>query len=122
MLDRSMMEHLHVNETGVVSLEKDFTDRLKLAVDLFGNRAFRFQDDEGRWQLSVPLYDGIMVAVDRLWESRKQLLSSKAEVAQKVVSVLKNEAAFEVIVGRPNTANAVQRRMDVLTKAIESAV
>lgn len=122
MLDRCMMEHLQTKEQELARSANDFKDRLALAAELFGKKVFRYEDEEGRWQLSVPLYDGVMVALDRLWESRKQLVSSKVSVSQRVAKMLKNSSAFEVIVGRPNTAKAVQKRMDIVTKTIEGAI
>jgi hypothetical protein len=79
---------------------------------------FRYIDEDGNWQLSQPLYDGVMVALDRLWEKRKDLLSSKAKIISNLESLLKDPEAFDVIVGRPNTANAVRKRMDILFDAI----
>jgi Protein of unknown function DUF262 len=122
MLDRCMVEHLHATDEDIFRLEKDFVERLELAAKVFGKAVFRYEDEDGRWQLSVPLYDGVMVALDRLWQRRKNLILSKADAVAKVTHVLKNEANFEVIVGRPNTARAVQKRMDILAKAIESAI
>lgn len=122
MLDRCMEDHLNDKEPDVETLSKDFTERIELAREVFGANTFRYQDETGDWRLSHPLYDGIMVALDRTWTKRKNLISAKAKVAQKVTELIKNESAFEVIVGKPNTAKAVLRRMELLTKAIESAL
>ena len=122
MLDRCMVEHLHTDQAELDRFAKDFKDRLTLASGIFGDKVFRYEDEDGKWQLSVPLYDGVMIAIDRLWDKRKKLQSARTLVMQKVARLLKNEDAFEVIKGRPNTAKAVQRRMDILTKAIESAI
>jgi hypothetical protein len=63
-----------------------------------------------------------MVALDRLWESRAKLISAKTRIADKITRLLKNEDNFEIIVGKPNTAKAVQKRMDLLTKTIENTI
>ena len=82
---------------------------------------FRHEDDKGKWRLSQPLYDGVMVAVDRLWEKREQLVKKKSLVTKGLSKLLGNEAAYEVIVGRPNTAKAVGKRVDLIVRAMERA-
>jgi hypothetical protein len=119
MLDRCMEEHLNVTTTQLSDLKEDFKTRLKLAQDLFGAHVFRYKDEEGKWQLSQPLYDGVMVAIDRLWPKRERLLLARTRVVERVTHLMKKPSAFEVIVGRPNTAKAVQKRMKLLGKAIE---
>lgn len=67
-----------------MQLEEDFKGRLGLARDIFGDRVFRFKDDKGEWQLSKPLYDGVMVALDRLWPKRDRLLSTRTKIVKRV--------------------------------------
>jgi hypothetical protein len=122
MLDRCMAENMNAKEPEINAFIKDFRSRLKLAHDIFGKRVFRYENEKGDLEVSQPLYDGVMVALDRLWDSRANLISAKTRVVEKVERLLGNEAKFEIIVGKPNTAKAVQERMDLLTQAIESAI
>lgn len=119
MLDRCMEEHLNVTAAQLSDFKDEFRTRLKLAHDLFGAHVFRYKDEDGKWQLSQPLYDGVMVAIDKLWPKRERLLSVKAHIIGRVNQLLRKPSAFEVIVGRPNTAKAVQKRMHLLARAIE---
>lgn len=119
MLDRCMEDHLHVTKAEALALKEIFETRLKLAHDLFGDHVFRYLDEERKWQLSQPLYDGVMVAIDALWSRRDQLLSARSRIASSVRRLLKKPSAFEVVVGRPNTAKAVKKRIRILAKAIE---
>jgi len=119
MLDRCMEEHLNVTSKQLSDLREDFRSRLTLAQNLFGASVFRYKDENGTWLLSQTLYDGVMVAIDRLWAKREHLLSTKARVVARVTHLLRRPSAFEVIIGRPNTAKAVQKRMKLLVKAIE---
>ena len=119
MLDRCMEEHLNSTKNELADLHQAFQTRLKLARDIFGDRVFRYRDEEGRWQLSQTLYDGIMVALDTLWGKRERLLKSKARIVRQVNRLLGRPSAFDVIIGRPNTAKAVRKRMDLLVKAIK---
>jgi len=122
MLDRCMIENMEAKEPEINALTEDFKTRLKLAHDIFGARAFKYENAKGEFETSQPLYDGVMVALDRLWDSRTKLTSAKARIVDKTARLLKNEANFEIIVGKPNTAKAVQKRMDLLTKTIEDAI
>ena len=72
--------------------------------------------------MSIPLYDGLMIALDRLWEQRDQLILAKKKVVSAVGRVLEDDAKFEVIVGKPNTAKAVLNRMELLEGALRSAI
>ncbi len=121
MLDRCMgaEEHVNATKTELAGFKEVFQSRLKLARKLFGDRVFRYKDEEGKWKLSQPLYDGIMVALDRLWPKRDRLLSARTRVVGRVNKLLSRLRAFEVVVARPNTAKAVLKRMKLLTKAIE---
>jgi hypothetical protein len=114
-----MKEHIDATKTELAGFKEDFQSRLKLARKLFGDRVFRYKDEGGKWKLSQPLYDGIMVALDRLWPKRDRLLSARTRVVGRVNKLLSRPRAFEVIVARPNTAKAVLKRMKLLTKAIE---
>jgi hypothetical protein len=118
MLDRCMKDHLIVTAGQLSDLKDDFKSRLKLAQEIFGERVFRYRDETGRWQLSLPLYDGVMVAIDRLWSCRERLLAARTRVVARVSHLLRRPSAFEVIVGRPNTAKAVRKRMRLLGTAI----
>ena len=55
------------NITGpeLAQIEEDFKERIKLAKDVFGAKMFRYTDMHGKAQTSQPLYDGVMVALDR---------------------------------------------------------
>jgi hypothetical protein len=122
MLDRVLEEHQNVPGPELAQMAQDFKDRIRLAKEVFGAKVFRYNDKDGKPQLSQPLYDGVMVALERLWPKRKDILASKAAVVKSVDRLFKDDQAFEVIVGKPNTAKAVQKRLDLLTKAIEGAL
>ncbi len=121
MLDRCMEENVDLPDSEIATLQQEFESRLKLAHDLFGERTFRYADQEGNWKHSQPLYDGIMVALDHLWAKRQRLLARKERIRSAVNALLRKESAYEVIVGRPNTAKAVLKRVDLLAAAIDKA-
>ena len=122
MLDRAMEKRQNATPAEIATFEADFKERVRLAQEVFGAKTFCFPDKHGDWQLSQPLYDAVMVALDRLWDKRKGLVRSKAKVMQSLEHLFKDEAAFEVIAGKPNTAKAVIKRMTLVTNAISSAL
>lgn len=122
MLDRCMEDNLTTPAEQVVVLGAEFRERLKVALKIFGDKAFKHQGDSGQWIHSRPLYDGVMVAIDRLWLKREALIKNKTKVAAGIATLLSNKAAYEVIVGRPNTAKAVEKRIDLLAKAMERSL
>jgi hypothetical protein len=119
MLDRCMEENLSSTQKELADLQEEFHSRLQLARDIFGEQVFRYRDEEKKWQLSQPLYDGIMVAIDNLWSKRDRLLKERVRIVREVKTLLRKPSAFEVIVGRPNTARAVRKRMDILLRAVK---
>jgi len=121
MLDRCMEDNEHASADVLAEMREAFETRLSLAKDIFGDKVFKYEDEDGSWKLSQTLYDGVMVALDRLWDKRKFLKAARSKVSRAVHGLLKRPKAYEVIVGRPNTANAVKNRMDLLAKTIESA-
>ncbi len=118
MLDRCMEQNLDLPEDEISRLKGDFRSRLKLAYDIFGERAFRYEDEHRKWQLSQTLYDGVMVSLDILWSERERLLSERNRVFARLTRLLSRPPAFEVIIGRPNTAKAVRKRMKLIVRAI----
>lgn len=119
MLDRCMEENANTSPAELSELESDFKTRLELANELFGDHVFRYEDENKKWQLSKPLFDGIMVALDRLWARRDLVKSRKTKVVRNVARLLGTPSAFEVIIGKPNTAKAVLRRTELLLKALK---
>jgi hypothetical protein len=119
MLDRCMELHLDDTREELTILKKDFQTRLALASDVFGSHVFHYKDENG-WHSSRTLFDGVMVALDRLWDRRDKITAKKDDVRRRLEELLQKPDAFEVIVGRPNTAKAVLNRMELLTKALKA--
>jgi hypothetical protein len=114
MLDKCMEDHVDVPDEQVECEAEEYRERLSVAVKLFGRQAFRYQDADGDWHLSQPLYDAVMVAVDRKWEYLAELLKRKTPIRAALAALLRKEDAYKVIVGRPNTAKAIGARIDLV--------
>jgi len=119
MLDDCMERYQDISQDDADKLGALYVEVLTTAHQIFGNRVFRLKTPKGKWELSVPLYDGIMVAISRLLNTKDQLISEKAAIMKRVETLLGDVKAYEVIVGRPNTSQAIRDRLHILTKAVE---
>jgi hypothetical protein len=88
---------------------------------LFGARAFRL-DESRKHELSLPLYDAEMVAVDRLYEHRSDLVQKSTQVLQSLDEALTDEDTYELIVARPNTADAIKKRLAKVEEIFRSVI
>lgn len=114
MLDKCMEDYLELQPSEINTLREEFQDRLSFAIQVFGKHAFRYQDEKGEWRLSQPLYDAVIVAIDRLWLQKDNFLKHKDKIQKSLSNLLKNEDAYAVIVGRPNTAQAIEDRIKLV--------
>lgn len=121
MLDRCIEDGLTASADEILALKSDFRTRLDLAWRTFGGNVFRYRNEQNKWKPSIPLYDAVMVALDTLWGASDRILAEKAKVVQAVDALLSKKAAYEVIIGRPNTATAVKKRIDLLIKVMKAA-
>jgi hypothetical protein len=115
-----MTDYKDISAEEIGEMEHDFGERLTLAHDVFGARTFRYPD-EGVWKLSQPLYDAVMVAVDRLYEQKKRVIAKKGAVQSAIAKLFDDEDAYGIIVGRPNTAKAIRDRIDLIESTVKSA-
>jgi hypothetical protein len=64
-----------------------------------------------------------MIATHRLIQRKAELIKRKAKVVQAVDKLTRHGTeSYETIVGRPNTAAAIQRRINVVEKAMRDIV
>jgi hypothetical protein len=106
-----MKEHRALDETTRREWSARFLSLLGLAKDIFGKDTFRITDHDGKKKLSQPLYDAVMVSLDRLYEHRQALLTNKVRIVEQLNRKLRQKAFYALVVGRPNTAGAVKTRL-----------
>jgi hypothetical protein len=121
---RSMLDNCMEKNQGISKEDADQLGELYLAAQevahkIFGKHTFRLRNAKGRWEHSVPLYDGIMIAIDGLMDHKDSLVKNKARIAQKVEDLTNDPTAKEVIIGKPNTAQAIKDRLRILKEALE---
>lgn len=115
ILDTCMEDHIDDDKHEIDKLRHLFVSRLELGHKIFGAELFRLKrPKKSGLILSIPLYDALMVALDRLYDSKDQLIASSSRIRRKVKEYLSDEENYELVVGRANTAAAVKERQDAL--------
>lgn len=135
MLDKCMEVNQHAGPESIAEMKDAYRSRLRLASELFGQNVFRLPPDEkGRRALSEPLYDAVMISLDRLFDRRDELLARKVQVVEALAARLEDRATpffgaddkrgsfFELVVGRGNTAEAIKDRLDAMQQVLEGAL
>jgi hypothetical protein len=112
MLDRFMEDHLNVSKEEVEEFKTTFISCLEIAHKIFGEETFRLPSDGAKkGTLSQPLYDAVMIAIDRLYPQRERLLARANELKRRLEAALRDDDFYELVVGRANTADAIKKRL-----------
>lgn len=119
ILDRTMESYLQISDQDLTSMRELFVSTLSKASELLGGDAFKLYNKAGmRTIKSKPLFDATMVALAR-GKSTWERLREPAAARNSVEALLKPDSeSYETVVGRANTANAIKRRIAVLSKAL----
>jgi hypothetical protein len=119
ILDETMERNLNSSEEDLDIKKELFVATLEKAIELLGNSAFKLYNKNGlRTVRSKPLFDATMVALAR-GKPKWAQLNAPEKARQNVEALLKpNSDAYETVVGRANTANAIRQRIAALSKAL----
>lgn len=121
ILDGRMEDWMEMDDTSAVAARKEYLERLEVAYNLFDQKPFRLgQGDSDK--PSESMYDAVMVAINRLWASRDNLLLAKAHVAQRYWAALDTPEKIEQFSGRANTASDVKSRINAMTVMLTEAI
>jgi hypothetical protein len=119
MLDKCMAENREASNETLAALKKAFEDALEVSFAIFGPHTFRIRTPKEKWKHSQPLFDGVMVAVDSLIGQSEALIKNKTKIATALQNALKDLDTYDIVVGRPNTAVAVKKRIAIITKILK---
>lgn len=124
ILDKCMEDYRPLDQATVTKWRTEFVERLQVAKDIFGDETFKIDEGSNRKTLSQPLYDAVMVSIDRLYARRAELVRAKSKITAKLGKKLRRRKArfYELIVGRANTADAVKKRLDAVEKLFLSCI
>lgn len=113
MLDKCMVANLETEESALIVMADEFRSRIDLACALFGSSAFKLKDlDKGQAKVSQPFYDAIVIACDRQFANRSELLKKKKKLKADLTLAVNDSEVYELIVGRANTADSIKKRLD----------
>jgi hypothetical protein len=122
ILDRYMRENRDLAIEQIADLRQTFQQALAVANEIFGSHTFRIPDARGRWRLSQPMFDAVMVGIDNLIGNRAKLIKNRVKIERALTQKLKKPKTYEIIVGRPNTANAIRQRISIVTHLLRRFV
>jgi Protein of unknown function DUF262 len=115
MLDECMKRNRSASDLDIKEMKNRFESRIKVAHEIFGIDAFKLPLSRGG-KHSRPLFDALMIGIDRNWANRAGLVRRRNALKVKLATMLRNERTYELVIGRPNTAKAVLRRIQLIEK------
>ena len=118
ILDRCMENNVNVSEAEVFVLQKRFEDALDVAVCIYPEQVFDFPGKHAKGRASIPLYDATMIAIDRKIAHRDLISESGPAILKRLELLLDDSDNYDIIIGKPGTAQAIRRRIDLVTEVI----
>ena len=122
ILDRCMERHVADSAETIDSLREDFTRALVLAHRIFGDHTFKLKNQAGHFVTSQPLFDAVMVSLDRLKDREDDLVAAQHRICGAFQKEMVKDHIYGIIVGRPNTATALKGRISLVQGILESAI
>jgi hypothetical protein len=113
ILDTCMKENRDATPQQIDYLRATFLECLRIAHSIFGEHTFRVRAN-GKWQPSQPLFDAVMVSIEKLAQHEAKLVANRARIRESLAQQMDEESTYEIIVGRPNTAKAVRARISAV--------
>lgn len=123
ILDKCMANNRKLDELEVESLGDLFRSRIDFAYELLGVDAFKLKSIKtGEFTFSQPYSDAIIVACDRLFDRKREVLRQKLPLRKALLKAVSNHNAYELIVGRANTADSIRNRLDLVEKTFQEVL
>lgn len=117
MLDRAMEARLTPGEADLA--KKEFKEQFKFLYDLFEKNPFAVPSRaDGRVRVSAAIYDAAMVAANRNWLHRDEIVKNRVKVISRMKEAIDSDVEYEVLIGRGNTAESAKDRIDLLQKIL----
>jgi hypothetical protein len=110
-----MHENRDAPPTEIDSLRDHFLNCLRIAHAVFGEHTFRIRDKKKKWRHSQPLFDAVMVSTEELAQCENKLIANKHKILDSLSKAMEKQEVYEIIVGRPNTANAIKQRVSIVS-------
>ncbi|MGO4265117.1 DUF262 domain-containing protein [Stenotrophomonas sp. TAB6] len=124
ILDRCMERNADCTPAAREVMKTQFLSRLNFADELFDGKPFSMSDP-GAPEMYRPvagIYDGVMVAIDELWESRGGLLARKEDIQAAYVRVIAARREGGELTGAANTSADIRKRIGIFRELFERFV
>lgn len=120
ILDNCMERYQNINVKEQTELKNLFITRLKACSEIFEDKCFKIPEKTGELKLSQPLFDAVMIGVDRLYENKDELIKHKKRIQSGLLKSFENKNTFDLIVGKPGTSQAIKDRAEFIESFLES--
>ncbi|MET3501097.1 hypothetical protein ABIC45_002709 [Mucilaginibacter rubeus] len=120
ILDSCMERYQKADDDEIIVLRNLFISRLETSHAIFEENVFRIKDSHGKLRLSQPLFDGVMIAIDRLYEDKDTLIQKKKQIQEALNKSLEDPNVYDLLIGKQNTAPAIIKRNDFITELLKS--
>ena len=123
MLDRKMERLKHISKDKAEQLKIEYRSRIDFLFKLFKEEPFQIPSGKsGRKRVSIGLYEASMVAIDKLWKFKDNIIADQNQVIDRLEKATRNEEKHSIIVGRrsvkgrESAVQAVQDRINLVKK------
>ena len=120
-LDNCMKEYSDISGDKANELENLFLSRLEVALAIFEDKTFHLPTGSKTNKPSTPLFDAVMVAIDRLYLHREALIACRDKIRNSINKELQKQDVYEVIIGKPGTAKATSDRINLIRDTMAKA-
>lgn len=115
ILDRCMERNADCTPTMAEEMKERFRSRLMFADELFVEKPFSMSPP-GAATVHRPvagIYDGVMIAIDELWDKREALLAQKAGIQAAYSKLVEERRDSGELTGSANTAADIRNRISI---------
>jgi hypothetical protein len=105
------------------NLKAEYLSVLATAKAVYGPSLFRLRKkDKLLGRRSVPLSDAVLLGIRAVGDNADKLKNKKIEVLRATERLLADDRTYEVLVGRPNTKTAIEKRLKLLERRFKQIV
>ncbi|MBJ9594773.1 DUF262 domain-containing protein [Burkholderia seminalis] len=114
MLDKCMQRNIDCTAEEAKRLEDRFLSRLRFSDELFDQHPFSLTVAlrGAAYRPVAGIYDGVMVALDEIWESRERLMRNKKRVQDDYFALIDRHGEG-TLTGSANTAADIKNRINI---------
>lgn len=118
MLDKCMERHIDCTPAAAEAMKERFLSRLYLADQLFNGHPFSLAPAKTgvSYRPVAGVYDGVMAALDELWDKRDALMARKTEIQAAYAKLVHEMSTGGSLTGSANTAADIKNRIGIFRK------